>query len=353
MKQWLAGLPKIDLHVHLDGSLRWNTVLDLADRLPEDQRPAGESELRRAIVPPRRSTLEKYLGAFDHVVPLMQTADSLERIAYELCEDAAHEQVMYIEIRFAPLLHTIEGLKPREVVQAVLRGMAAAQTEFPIHAGLLLTGLKQEPTERSMEVAQLTAQFRGQGVVGFDLAGPERFYPPLLHRRVIEFAQSAGVPVTLHAGEGCCPEQVREAIDLGADRIGHGVYLFRDPDTEKRAASLRIPLEVCPTSNLQVADFMNDYRDHPLAGYLEAGIPVTLNTDNRLMSQIDLTHEFTCVAEAFGYDRSMMARFVTNSIDAAFAENEVKESLRDRLSAYLAQTGVAASSESETASSRP
>ena len=146
---------------------------------------------------------------------------------------------------------------------------------------------------------------------------------------------------------------MREAIDLGADRIGHGVYLFRDPETEKRVSTLRIPLEVCPTSNLQIADFIHDYGDHPLAHYVEDGIPVTINTDNRLMSQIDLTHEFVAVAGAFDYDRSTMARFVVNSIDAAFADDEIKQALRARLADYLAETGVSLPSDGDAASGTP
>jgi adenosine deaminase len=340
MEQWLTDLPKIDLHVHLDGSLRLDTVLELAAALPEDQRFPESVDLEAAVTPSGRTSLEEYLQAFDYTVPLLQTPEALERAAFELTEDAARENTMYIEIRFAPLLHTEQGLKPREVVQAVLRGLAAAEDAYPIRTGLLLTALKQEPTERSMEVAQLTAQFKGRGVVGFDLAGPERLYPPLLHRQVIGFAQSAGVHVTIHAGEGCCPEQVREAVDLGAERIGHGVYLCRDPETERRVAEERIPLEICPTSNVQISGFVETYADHPLGRYLELGIPITLNTDNRLMSRIDLTFEFTQVADAFALDKPALAQLVANSIDAAFTDEKTKTSLRQELDDYLRRTGV-------------
>jgi len=281
MDSWLRGLPKIELHVHLDGSLRPKTVRDLAKKLPADRRfPRGFDPIE-AVTHPNRGTLESYLEAFDVTLRLLQDEGALERVARELCEDAAVENVHYIEVRFAPLLHTEAGLKPRDVVAAVLRGMRQAEADHSIHSGLILTALKQEPTERSMEVGQLTAQFAGKGVVGFDLAGSERLYPPLLHRATVEFVHAAGVHLTIHAGEACCPEQIREALDLGADRIGHGVHLFEDPQTEKRVRESRIPLEICPTSNLQTTAFMSDYKDHPVGRYIELGIPISINTDNR------------------------------------------------------------------------
>ena len=185
-------------------------------------------------------------------------------------------------------------------------------------------------------MAQLAAQFRGKGVVGFDLAGPERGFPPTSHRAAVELAHDAGVPVTLHAGEGCCPEHIKEALDLGAARIGHGVTLFKLPAVEERVAKLGIPLEVCPTSNLQVCSFMNDYADHPLKRYFDRGIPITLSTDNRLMSRVDLTHEYEALQEAFAFTRDDIRRFVENGIAAAFAPDELKESLRQRVQAAFA-----------------
>jgi adenosine deaminase len=264
---------------------------------------------------------------------VLQSAEALERSAYELCEDAAKENVVYIEIRFGPLLHTEDGLSPRDVVQAAVAGCLRARDAFGIEAGLLLTALRNESTERSMEVAQLAAQFRGKGVVGFDLAGPERGFSPSVHRAAIELAHDADVPVTLHAGEGCCPEHIKEAIDLGAARIGHGVYLFKIPAVERRVAELRIPLEVCPTSNLQVSGFMKRYADHPLKRYLDLGIPVTLNTDNRLMSQVDLTHEYAAVVRTFSFDRADVLRIVLAGVEAAFTPDSTKETLRQRVEA--------------------
>jgi len=328
-----ADLPKIDLHVHLDGSMRLDTVMEMAGSLPPEIRSTLPEDLKSALIPPKRCSLEEYLQAFRITVALLQTEEALERAAYELCEDGANENVIYMEIRFAPLLHTELDLKPRDVVTAVLEGIHRAEADLPIKVGLILSALKPEGTERSIETAQLAAQFMGKGVVGFDLAGPERGYPPQIHHEAIEFAHAAGLHVTIHAGEGCCPEQIKEAIDLGAERIGHGVYLFRSPQTERIVAERGIPLEVCPTSNLQISGLMNGYADHPLKRYLDLGIEVTINTDNRLMSQIDLTHELEAVAGAFDLSSGEIERILLTSAQAAFAEPELKEGLKAKIEA--------------------
>lgn len=187
-----------------------------------------------------------------------------------------------------------------------------------------------------MEVAQLTAQFSGKGVVAFDLAGPERQHPPQIHREAISMARESGVRLTLHAGEGCCPEQIRAAIELGASRLGHGVYLHKDPATEVLVAEQRIPLEVCPTSNLQISGFMESYADHPLKRYFDLGIPITLNTDNRLMSNTDLTHEYEAIAEAFAFNPNQIRTIVLNGVEAAFASDDVKAKLRAEIETFFA-----------------
>jgi len=331
MTTWIRRLPKVELHVHLDGSLRLKTVREWAKSLPEEERFPNARALRKAVVPSGASTLAEFLKAFDVTVALLQTAERLRRAAFELCEDAAAENVAYIEIRFAPLLHTEESLNPREVVIAVLQGLEEAKAAFGIEARLILSAMKQAPTEDSIEVAQLAAQFVDKGVVGFDLAGPERQYPPKLHRDAIGLARASGVHVTIHAGEGCCPEQIKMALDLGAERVGHGVFLFQAPETEKRVAELGIPLEMCPTSNLQISGFVDSYAAHPFKRYAELGIPVTINTDNRLMSQIDLTHEMEALQEAFSFTKNDMRRFVESAIDAAFAPDDLKDTLRKLL----------------------
>ncbi|HDL85114.1 MAG TPA: adenosine deaminase [Candidatus Acetothermia bacterium] len=331
MSSWVQGLPKFDLHVHLDGSMRPETVIELAQFLPPDRRFPPDFDLHKALTPPQRCTLEEYLQAFKITGAVLQSEETLERAAYELCEDAAREDVIYMEIRFAPLLHVKQGLFPNQVIESVLTGMRRAEETYPFRTSLIVCGLKHEPPERSIETAQLGAEYRDAGVVGFDLAGPENGFPPALHHEAIEIARRSGLHVTIHAGEGCCPAHIREAIDLGAERIGHGVYLYQDPETEKIVRERGITLEVCPTSNLQISGVMNSYSEHPFKRYLDEGIPVTINTDNRLMSQIDVTHELEQMIEAFSLSRDQVKDILLNSASAAFVSEEVRELLRKQV----------------------
>ena len=333
MDDWVGNLPKLDLHVHLDGSLRLETLKELATSLPEEIRFPDDLDLAIAVTPPERCTLEEYLKSFDYTIAVLQTEAALERAAFELCEDAASEHVIYLEVRFAPLLHTERGLSPREVVTSVLAGLRRAETRFSIRARLILSAMRNESRERSVEVAQLAAQFHKKGVVAFDLAGPEHDYPPFLHKTAIGFARDVGLHVTLHAGEGCCPEQIREAIDLGAERIGHGVYLDHDPSALKRVIEDGIPLELCPTSNLQVSGRMKRYADHPFGQYLKQGIRVTINTDNRLMSQTSCTQELQAMVDAFSLTADNVRQIIQNSVDAAFCDAETRDILQRQVDA--------------------
>ena len=322
-------LPKVDLHVHLDGSLRLGTVMELARNLP------GLSNIKQIVIPPLRCSLERYLAAFDITVAVLQTEASLTRAAYELCEDAAKENVIYMEIRFAPLLHLRKGLTPQQVVEAVLAGMTQAEKNYPIETNLILCAMKQELPATSEKVARLAIEYLSKGVVAIDLAGPEVDFPPIRHHKAVEIARTAGLHVTIHAGEGCCAHHVKQAIDLGAERIGHGVYLYEDKKTENEAIRKKIPLEICPTSNLQISGIMNSYADHPMKQYLDEGIPITLNTDNRLMSQIDVTHELSAVSDAFCLSWDEIKMILSDSVNAAFASEDVKDHLRQTHRRYF------------------
>jgi len=331
----IAKLPKFDLHCHLDGSLRPGTVRELWDALPAKERPAITGSVDTAVLPRVPCSLEEFLEAFRITVALLQNPEALERAAWELCQDAATEGVVYLEIRFAPLLHLRRGLIPDEVVEAVLAGTRRAEAELPIRAGVILCGMRQEPPERSAEVALLAGRYRYRGVVGFDLAGPEKGFPLSDHAVAIRLAREAGVHLTLHAGEGCCPEHIAEALDLGAERIGHGVYLFQDPATEERVREAGIPLEVCPTSNLQISGFMRSLADHPLERYLDRGIRVTTNTDNRLMSQTSSTDELWRVVEAFSLGPDKVRAILLASAEAAFAPEPVRQELAAQVARAL------------------
>mgnify|MGYP005837625845 CR=1 FL=1 len=332
-QEWIARLPKFDLHVHLDGSLRLETARELAKR----QGLPSSARLEQALTPPPRCRLEEYLQAFQVTLALLQREEALERAAFELCEDAANEGVVYLEIRFAPLLHLEAGLTPAQVVEAVLAGMRRAERIYPLKTGLILCGMKQEPLERLEETVRLAASYLGEGVVGFDLAGPEERFPPSVHRRAIELARAAGLHLTLHAGEGCCPEHIKEAVDLGAERIGHGFYLYQDEETERRIANSEIALEVCPTSNLQISGKMSSYADHPLKRYLDRGVRVTLNTDNRLMSKTSSTRELAEVVRAFSLTPAEVRKILLNSAKAAFASEPLRTMLSEQVEAAFAE----------------
>jgi len=338
-REWVRRLPKFDLHVHLDGSMRPGTVMELSRKLPAKRKFPRTLDIERALFPPQRCSLEEYLQAFEVTVAVLQSEAALERAAYELCENAARENVIYMEIRFAPLLHLQQGLSPQAVMEAVLSGMRRAEKNYPIRTGLILCAMKQESSDRSKQVARLAAGYFGKGVVAFDLAGPERNFPPTLHREAIEIVKEAGLHLTIHAGEGCCPEQIKEALDLGAERIGHGVYLYQDEATEQRVADMGIPLEVCPTSNLQISGVIKRYADHPLKRYLDEGIHVTLNTDNRLMSRIDVTHEFEKVIEAFSLSQDEIKTILINSAQAAFVPDQARDSLCERVEEAFSEIG--------------
>ncbi len=331
----IERLPKFDLHCHLDGSLRPGTVRELWDALPPGERPPISGPVEEAVLPHVPCSLEEFLQAFRITVALLQRAEALERAAYELGADAAAENVVYLEIRFAPLLHLARGLTPNEVVEAVLAGAKRAEKEYPIRTGVILCGMRQEPPERSAAVARLAVRLRDRGVVGFDLAGPERGFPLSIHAEAIRIARDGGVHLTLHAGEGCCPEHIAEALDLGAERIGHGVYLFQDPATERRVRELRIPLEICPTSNLQISGILRTLSDHPLKRYLDLGIPVTVNTDNRLMSRTSSTDELWRVVEAFNLGPDEVRTILLSSVDASFAPEPVRRELAHQIRAAL------------------
>lgn len=318
--------------------MRLATVIELAADLPEERAFPASFDFAKAVTPPARCTLDEYLKAFDVTVAVLQSGQALQRAAYELCEDVSRDTVRYLEVRFAPLLHLEGDLSPREAVQAVLRGMQEGGRAFGVTSALILVAMRDRAPEHSMEVAQLAAQFSTKGVVAFDLAGPERQHPPQIHREAIAMAHEAGVHLTLHAGEGCCPEQIRAAIELGAERIGHGVYLHRDLVTERHVAERRIPLEICPTSNLQISGIIDTYADHPLKRYFDLGIPVTLNTDNRLMSAIDLTHEYEAVARAFSLTADQIRTFAINAVQASFAPDTVKTDLQREIETFFARS---------------
>src|SRR5256714_5033161 len=314
----LRQLPKAELHCHLDGSMRAETLLDLAreHRIPLPKETP--QELASFMRVDDAQSLEDYLRRFDVTISVLQSEDALERVAYELAEDASEDGVRYIEVRNAPILNVVRGLTLVQAVEAPLRGLRRAEKDFGITARFIVCGLRQFPPENSLELAQLAVEFRNEGVVAFDLAGGEKGNPAARHAEAFRYAREHNLAVTVHAGEGDGAQSVREAVHvLGANRIGHGTRLIEDPDLTQYVNDRRIALEVCLTSNVQtrVAD---SYATHPLREYFDRGLNVTLNTDNRLMSGTTLTDDYVHAAERLGFTIEELAGIALNGLESAF-----------------------------------
>ncbi|HEY6089736.1 MAG TPA: adenosine deaminase [Gemmatimonadaceae bacterium] len=314
----LRQLPKAELHCHLDGSVRPETMLNLAREARVQMPRHTPEELREFMRVDDALSLEDYLRRFDVTVSVMQTEEALEQIAYELAEDAADDGVRYIEVRNAPLLNVVQGLTLVQAVEAPLRGLRRAEKDFGVTGRFIICALRHFSPEQSLEMAQLAVEFKDDGVVAFDLAGGEKGNPAARHVSAFNYARQHNLAVTVHAGEGDGAESVRAAVHiLGANRIGHGTRLIEDPDLTQYVNDRRIALEICLTSNVQtrVAD---TYEAHPLREYFDRGLNVTLNTDNRLMSGTTLTDEYVHAAEHLGFTVDELAGIALNGFESAF-----------------------------------
>jgi len=295
------ALPKTDLHVHLDGSLRLSTILEIAETQGSKLPASDEKGLSEAIGCGKNfGSLVDYLRGFDITLQVMQTAVALERIAFELAEDAHRENVRYMEVRYAPLLHTREGLKLTAVVEAVLDGLGRARETYGIKSNLILCGIRNISAESSYAMAELCVAYKNRGVVGFDLAGAEADFPPKHHRAAFQLVRDNNITTTIHAGEAYGPQSVAQAIHVcGAHRIGHGVRLREDGDLLHYVIDHRIPLECCPSSNVQTGA-VRDLSLHPLKLYFDLGLRVTVNTDNRLITDTTVSKELWLAHSCLG-----------------------------------------------------
>ena len=332
----LRRLPKAELHCHLDGSVRPSTLLELGREykkpMPRDDVDALTDYMR---VDDARS-LEDYLARFDVTLGVMQTSDALERIAYELSIDAASDGVRYIEVRYAPVLNTREGLSLEHAVEAPLRGLARAERDGGAMARVIVTGLRHLTPDVTMQLARLAVDYKEQGVVGFDLAGGELGNPAGLHAAAFAYARENDLACTCHAGEGADASSVREAVHLcGAHRIGHATRLFEDESLTQYVNDRRIALEICLTSNVQT-HAVESYQEHPLRQYYDRGMNVVLNTDNRLMSGTTLTDEYMHAASTLGFTFAELSEIALNGFASAFIPWEEREQLIVRARADIA-----------------
>ena len=327
----LLSLPKPELHVHLDGSLRPATLIELARERGQPLPVWEPDELARHMVASETRSLEEYLAHFDTILSVLQDGAAIERVAYELAEDNARENVRYLEVRYSPTLNTRDGLSPAEAVDASLRGLARAEAVFPIDTAVIVCGLRNLDPNTSDMLADLAVSYKGKGVVAFDLAGAERGHPAREHRKAFQAATSAQLGITVHAGEGDGPDSIRQALrDCRAQRIGHGARLREDADLTRYVKDLRIPLEVCITSNVQTGA-VPSYEEHPVRSYFDQGLVVTLNTDNRLVSGTTLTDEYWKAHRHLGFTWPELQQVARMGFQSAFLPQHEKIALLERV----------------------
>lgn len=315
----IRSLPKAELHCHLDGSVRVETILDLAKQQGVELPYSDPEELSNYLrVDDSCENLEDYLKAFPVINTVLQTREALERVTYELAEDVVKENVRLLEVRFSPVLHTNGGLSLEEVLTAVLAGKERAEKDLNLRMGIIVSSIRSISPEVSMELAELTVNYKGRGVVGFDLAGPEENFPAKDHKEAFFHIINNNINTTVHAGEAYGAESIHQAIHYTrANRIGHGTRLREDPDLLRYVLDHRITLEMCVTCNVQT-QCVASYEDHPLKDYLDAGIRVTVNTDNRLISNTDLTKEYIKIVNLYSLNISDIKKLVLNGFKASF-----------------------------------
>ena len=317
-RELIGLMPKAELHVHLDGSLRPETMIELA-REAGVELPAKEPEaLRRHMLVSDARNLDDYLKRFDITVSLLQSAEAIERVAYEMVEDAAGDNVRYLEVRYCPHLSTHGGLSMEAVVAAQHRGFQRGERDFPVKTGIINCSLRHYPPDRSIETAELSVRSKALGVVGFDLAGGEAGFPPGVHAAAFDIALAGNLGITVHAGEAYGPASVSEAIRrCHAMRIGHGTRLRENPALQDFVRDRRILIESNITSNLQTR-VVGKASEHPVRGYFDAGLAVTLCTDSWLMSGVSLSDEYWLAHRSLGFTREEIHRMILHAFDGAF-----------------------------------
>lgn len=317
----------IDLHLHLDGSLSLESVRDLAKMQNIPVEPDDEKLLKMLQVGPDCKDLNEYLEKFAFPGSLLQKPEAITRAVENLRKELKDQGLLYAEIRFAPQLHLLKGLTQRQVVEAAVEGLKADG----VKAELILCCMRGDRNrEENMETVRLTAEFLGKGVCATDLAGAEALFPNPGFEDLFALAQELKVPYTIHSGEARGPESVYQALAFGTKRLGHGVRSVEDPDLLKRLAEEQVTLELCPTSNLNTNIFAS-IEEYPLVALMNAGVRVTLNTDNIMVSGVTLQSEWEKVIRTFGLSGDQILTLQKNAAEASFAAPEVKQWLLEQI----------------------
>ncbi len=340
-KEFIKSLPKAELHCHLDGSMRVETIMDIAKKEKVKLPTNDIKELRKILeVGMKCKSLEEYLRPFDITAEVLQTEESLIRATYELAEDAAAENVRYIEIRFAPLWHIRKGLTLNKVIESVIEGARMGEKHFNIKIGIIICGIRHTTPADTLKVAELAVAYKNRGVVGFDLAGAEKDFPAKDHLKAFYLIINNNINTTAHAGEAYGTESIDQAIHyLNANRIGHGTRLREDGDLLNYVNDHRIPLEMCITSNVQTKA-VSSVEDHPLKFYFDLGLRVTLNTDNRLISAVNLTDEYMLAIEKLGFSANDIKYLILNGFKSAFLPFQEKIKIIKQVTKEMEEKGL-------------
>lgn len=309
----LKNIPKVELHLHLDGSVRLDTASKLTGKSIEEVRSL-------MIAKEKCHDLNEYLTKFNLANEIMQSQENLTRIAKELVEDLKKDNVIYAEVRFAPLLHTKKGLTGEKVIEAVLLGLK----DEDLKVNLILCMMRQFSFEDNLKTIELASKYLDKGVVAVDLAGAEALYPTANFERLFQIAKDKNIPFTIHAGEADGKDSILSAINFKTKRIGHGVRCIEDNETLNIIKKNNITLEVCPTSNIQTGIFEN-YYDHPIKKLYDMNVLVTINVDNMTVSNIDLTQEYEKLVKIFNLNIEDLKKINLNAIDAAFLTDKEKQ----------------------------
>jgi len=329
-------MPKTDLHCHLDGSLRIDTILDLANKQNIELPSSDPEKLKKILVPGLNcKSLVEYLKPFDVTLSVMQEPQALERVAFELAEDAAEENIRYLEIRYSPVLHQKNGLKLTEIVDCVLEGLKRAEKKYNIKTGVIICGMRNIHPSTSLALAELAVAYKKQGVVAFDLAGAEENYPAKHHREAFYLTLNNNINCTAHAGEAYGPQSIHQALHYcGAHRLGHGTRLKEDGDLLNYVNDHRIPLEICLTSNIQTKAAPS-FEEHPFKFYHSFGLRVTINTDNRLISDTTESQELYLAQKYAQLSLDDLKELIISGFKSAFLPMREKKIMLENVLAEL------------------
>ncbi|MCQ2742908.1 MAG: adenosine deaminase [Bacilli bacterium] len=320
----------IDLHLHLDGSMSLEDI----EYLSKKNGVVFDMTKERLSVDETCTSLNDYLQCFDFPLKLLQDKESIEYSVYSLFNRLAKQGLIYAEVRFAPQLSTIGGLTQEEVVEAAIKGLRKAIDNTSIDGQLILCCMRQEDHDKNIETIKVAKKFLHKGVCAIDLAGAEALFKTRTFAEEFELAKSLGIPFTIHAGEADGPESVWDALKFGASRIGHGVHSLEDPKLIEYLAEHEIPLEICPTSEVDTHCVQN-IEGLRLRDFINAGVKLTINTDDMTVSNVDLKGECDLVMKTFHLNNGEMLELWSNSIDAAFLTENEKRKLRAKLGRRL------------------